>query len=109
MWHQWFNRKLWHYEETFVSKENLNKKTTFNNLFSFVYSSPRKPQACFVVLSWIDTEEKKLFNKIVIFVYFAYKKFSCTFIKLMLNHWYHMDYFNYVITSFLGLELGISI
>ncbi len=32
------------------------------------------------------------------------KKYSCSFIKLRLNHWCHMDYFNNVLTTFLGLE-----
>ncbi len=45
-------------------------------------------------------EEKKLFNKVVIFVF---KKLTCSFIKLKLNHC-HMDYFNDVIATFLGLE-----
>ncbi len=97
-----------------MSKENKNKKTLFNNFLSFIYSSPRKQgtkpapassasQVCVVVLSWI---EKKLLNKIFIFVFFAYKKYSRSFIKLQFNHWRHMDYFNNVITTFLGLERG---
>ncbi len=44
-------------------------------------------------------EEKKLFNKVI----FVFKKLTCSFIKLKLNHC-HMDYFNYVIATFLGLE-----
>ncbi len=51
-------------------------------------------------MSKTDTEEKKLFNKVVIFVF---KKLTCSFIKLKLNHC-HMDYFNDVIATFLGLE-----
>ncbi len=50
------------------------------------------------------TEEKKLSNKVVIFVLFAHKKYSRSFIKLRLNPWCHMDYFNDVFTTFLGLE-----
>ncbi len=49
-------------------------------------------------------EEKKLLNKVVIFVFFAHKKYSRSFITLWLNHWCHMDYFNNVLTTFLGLE-----
>ncbi len=37
------------------------------------------------------------------FVFFADKKYSRSFIKLQLNHWCHMDYFN-VLTTFLALE-----
>ncbi len=51
-----------------------------------------------------DTEEKKLFNKVIIFVFFAHKKYSRSFINLRLNHCGHMDYFNNVLTTFLGLE-----
>ncbi len=42
-------------------------------------------------------------NKVIIFVFFAYKKYSRSFIKLWLNHWCHMDYFTDVLTTFLGL------
>ncbi len=51
-----------------------------------------------------DTEEKKLLNKVVIFVFFAHKNYYRSFIKLRLNYWCHMDYFNVVLTTFLGLE-----
>ncbi len=54
-------------------------------------------------------EEKKLLNKVVILVYFAHKKYSRSFIKLRLNHWCHMNYFNDVLTPFLGLERGSCI
>ncbi len=48
-----------------------------------------------------DAEEKRLLNEVVIFVFFAQKS---SLIKLRLNHWCHMDYFNDVLTTFLGLE-----
>ncbi len=65
-----------------------------------------------VVFSWIaaetDPEEKKSLNKGVWIefkiVFFAHKKYSCSLIKLRLNHWCHMDYFNDVLTTYLGLE-----
>ncbi len=48
---------------------------------------------------------KTLFiNKVVIFVFFVHKTYFHSFIKLGLNHWCHMDYFNYIFTTFLGLE-----
>ncbi len=53
-----------------------------------------------------NSEEKKLLNKVVILVFFAHKKNPRCFIKLRLNHWCHMDYFNDVLTTFLGLERG---
>ncbi len=51
-----------------------------------------------------DTEEKKLFNKVVIFVFFVHKKYSRSFLTLRLSHWCHMDYIIDVLATFLGLE-----
>ncbi len=60
-------------------------------------------------LSKTDMEEKKLVNTII-FVFFAHKKkYSRSFIKLRLNHWCHMDYFNNVLITFLGLDHGSTI
>ncbi len=49
---------------------------------------------------------KKLLNKVVVFVFFAHKRYYRNFIKLILNQKCHTDYFNNVLTTFLGLELG---
>ncbi len=51
-------------------------------------------------------EEKKWLNKVIIFVFFMHKKYSRSFIKLRLNHWFHKEYFSDVLTTFLGLERG---
>ncbi len=51
--------------------------------------------------------ENELLNKVVIFVFFAYKKYSRSFIMLWLNHWWQMDYFDDVFHTFLGLDSGI--
>ncbi len=67
------------------------------------------PHTCIMVVSetlpssW--TRIKKLFLE-VIFVFFPHTKCSCTFMTFRLNHWCHMDYFNNVLTTFLGLESG---
>jgi len=50
-----------------------------------------------------DPEEKSL-NKVAILISFAQKKYSCSCITLLLNHGCHMDYFNNVLTTCLGLE-----
>ncbi len=42
----------------------------------------------------------------ILFVCFVHKKYSLSFINLRLNPWYHMDYFNEVLTTFLGLDRG---
>jgi len=41
--------------------------------------------------------------------FFAHKRYSCHFIKLRLNHCSHMDYFNHIFTTFLGLESGNNV
>ncbi len=41
--------------------------------------------------------------------FFCTQKYSRSFITLWLNHWCHMDYFNNVFTTFLGLECGSCI
>ncbi len=46
----------------------------------------------------------ELLNKVTIFVFFAYKKYSRSFIKLRLNHWWQMEYSDYVFHTFLGLD-----
>ncbi len=47
---------------------------------------------------------EELLNKVIIFVFFVHKKYSRSFMKLRLKYWCHMDHFNYVLTTFLGLE-----
>ncbi len=46
-----------------------------------------------------------LLNKVVIFIFFAYKNHSCRFIAYRLNHWWQKDYSDDVFHTFLGLEL----
>ncbi len=57
----------------------------------------RKACTCIVILY------KDLLNKYIIFVFLEHKKYSRSFVKLRLNHWFHMDYFNDVLATFLGL------
>ncbi len=47
--------------------------------------------------------EENCWINYVIIVFFAFKKYSHSFIKLQLNHWCHMDYFTDVLATFLGL------
>ncbi len=60
-----------------------------------------------MVLGWRVGEE--LLKKVVIFVFFAHKKYSRSFIKSWLNYWCHMDYFNNVLTTFLGFDRGSTL
>ncbi len=48
----------------------------------------------------------ELLSKVIIFVFFAHKKYSRSFEKLWLNHWCNMDYFNDGLTTFLDLDRG---
>ncbi len=59
-----------------------------------------KAHTCVMMLSkmvpgWRGGE--KLLSKVAIFVFFAHKKYSRSFVKVRLNHWCHMDYFNDVL------------
>ncbi len=51
-------------------------------------------------LCWCRDE---LLNKVVVFIFFAHKKYSRHFIRVRLNHWRQMDYFDDSFHTFLGL------
>ncbi len=58
--------------------------------------------------SWYWRNERLTLKRIIcwikaLFLFSLSSKYSRSFIKLQLNHWYHMDYFNDVLTTFLGL------
>ncbi len=46
----------------------------------------------------------ELLNIVVIFIFFAYKKYSRRFITVRLNHWWQMDYFGDAFHTFLDLD-----
>ncbi len=47
---------------------------------------------------------KKVVIKVVIFIFFVYKKYSRRFIKFRLNHWRQMEYSGDAFYSFLNLD-----
>ncbi len=55
-----------------------------------------------MVLRWRRGDQ--LLNKVIIFIFFAYKKYFCRFITVRLNHWWQMDYSDNVFHTFLGLD-----
>ncbi len=57
-----------------------------------------------MALRWHGWDE--LLNKVVIFVFFGYKKYSRSFITLLLNHWWQMDYSDDASHTSLGLDSG---
>ncbi len=86
-----------------MHKENKNnliqqfvtKRIHVHTLFTYVILSKMAPGWC---------RGHELLNKVIIFVFFAHKKYSRSFVKLQLNHGCHMDYFNNVFTTFLDLD-----
>ncbi len=93
MWHQWFNHNLgWSYENNFCEqKQNKKMYSTFSSL-------PGQVRCGTLVNGDRDWPRRSLYE-VVIFFFVAHKKYSCCFVKLWLNH---MDYFNGVVTNFLG-------
>ncbi len=87
MWQQWLNPYFIKLRWFFVHKENYSTMAFFDAR-SWQYD------ACVWCRCACD----------LIFVFFAHKKYSRSFIKLRLTHWCHMDYFNDVLSTFLGLE-----
>ncbi len=120
MWHQWFNRNFTKLREYFLCAKKTKIMTLFNNyspLNHFIIESTITHAHCFPLhvnkakwmrvlrqqwLMWFGGEE--LWNKVVIFIFFAHKRYSRSFVKLRLNHWCHMDCFtNVLLTTFVGL------
>ncbi len=85
------------------SEEKRKTQTTPTTMLA--HASAHASRMCVEV--WHGREE--LLNEVIIFVFFAHKKYSRSFLKLRLNHWCHMDYFNDVLTTFLGVEHGSCI
>ncbi len=56
----------------------------------------------------IDTENKKL-NKVIILDFLKLQEYFLCTKKTKLNRLSHMDYFNDVLTTFLGLECVIAL
>ncbi len=56
-----------------------------------------------------DTKREEIVEWSIYFGVFLRTEYSRCFIKLHLNHWSHMDYFNNVLTTFLGLERGCCV
>ncbi len=117
MWHQWFYRSFMKLREDFLcakkTKITTYKKKTFL-LFQILSSAIIESftftcRGSWVVLLSIMEEYcmwfggEKLLNKIIIFVFFAHKKYSRSCVKLQLNHWWHIDCFTDILTMFLGL------
>ncbi len=53
-------------------------------------------------IGWRRGDE--LLNKVIIFVFFAHKKYFHGFVKLRLDHWCHMDYFNNFLFMLMDLD-----
>ncbi len=69
-----------------------------SHVFLKQYARPARPSIIFGTQIKIFLMKSELLKKVVIFVFFAHKNYSHSFIKLRLNHWCHMDYFNNALT-----------
>ncbi len=133
MWHQWFNCNFTKLQEYFLCAKKTKIMTLFNNLLPLRHPCANLESITYVInvctqirclrfdlnvnnvsayirclrMYYFQMEQgwrggRKVLNK-VIFVLSAHKKFSRSFVKLRLNHWCHMHYFNDFLTTFLDL------
>ncbi len=86
--------RLWGTRIPLVHKENKNNDFIQQFLLFRV-----SLQRVFTTVSWLT--QKKLLNKVFIFVFFAHIKYSRSFIKLRLNHWCHIRHQTILTMSFL--------
>ncbi len=56
----------------------------------------------FKTLGWRGGD--KLFQKVIIYVFFVYKMYSRSFVKLQLNPWCQIDYFTDLLAMFLDID-----
>ncbi len=52
------------------------------------------------------TRRRQIVELSLFLLFFAHKKYSRSFVKLLLNPWCHMDYFSDVLATFLSLDRG---
>ncbi len=121
---------LWSYENTFCVQRKLNlfMKVPWRMRMHSSACEQVAVHACFTLERWLlrqqhhmyaswyscewqrtDAEKKKSFNIVVILVFFEHKTYSHSFIKLRLNHWCHMDYFNNVFITFIALNVVVEL
>ncbi len=103
---------LWSYEDTCVKKTKItilrNRSCQSSMHVHDTNTSEYRllRQQHHTHASWYSpeqaTETDRLLNKVVI-LFSLHTTHSCSFLKWRLNHWCHMDYFNDVLTTFLGL------
>ncbi len=86
--------------KTFVHLRNTKEDIFAEIQTQCKWNIPRTRKVVDILLSWMvldsHTEEKNG-------CFLCTKNYYCSFVKLRLNHWCHMDYFNNVVTTFLGL------
>ncbi len=89
---------------SFHRKQKVTQGLTVNNgnFFSFEWTIPLT-----LAFSGSNCFTTSYLLKQVIFVFFAHKNYSRSFVALQLNHWCH--YFNDVLATFLGLERRFNV
>ncbi len=93
----------------FCSNQSVNKLTIHIHALLMPEKSVRTLRSSDALqngttLTQRDREETNCWINVVILIFFAYKKYSRRFIKFRLNHWWQMDYFDYVFYTFLCLD-----
>ncbi len=93
----------------FRSNQSVNKRRKRIRVAQLTQNSIRSLRPADILqngatVTWMKRGGDELFNKVVIFIFFAYKKYSRCIITFRLNHWWQMDYFNDVFHTFLGLD-----
>ncbi len=93
----------------FRSNQSVNKRAIRIHALLMTENSVRtlRPSDALpngATLTQRDREETNCSINVVIFIFFAYKKYSRRFIKFWLNHWWQMDYSDDVFHTFLGLD-----
>ncbi len=127
MWHQWFNHnftKLWEYflcanqyknndfilqfvSSTSTYSAILESITCVNNICCSVSAAPYTDTFCVLMRYYPKwhfrvTQRRRMVN---VLFFLAHKIYSRNFVKLHLNHWCHMDYFNdTMLAMFLSLN-----
>ncbi len=93
----------------------ISLKCCCDSLFwsGFLRKKPCGAAAYAVCVQWIPSKMAlwwhELVNEVVFFFFFVYKKYYCSFVKLRLNRWCHVDYFTDLLATYLDVDRVNSI
>ncbi len=90
----------------FHSNQSINKRRKRIRVVQLTQNSIRSLRPADILENGATVTRRRideLLNKVIIFIFFAYKKCSRHFITFRLNHWWQMDYSDDAFHTFLGL------